>query len=81
MTHLGSLSSLPSPVSMKIADGIPLPIVSQDTTHSPVSCVVFFLMYLNFTCSSFLLARLLIMVIVSFLILILVLFMIITLGP
>jgi hypothetical protein len=40
-----------------------------------------FLMCLSFTCSSFLSARLLIMVVVSFLIIILVLFMIIALGP
>jgi hypothetical protein len=40
-----------------------------------------FLLYLNITCNSFLLARLLIMVVVSFLILMLVLSMIVAPGP
>jgi hypothetical protein len=80
-THFGSMSLLPSPVSIKTSDGTPLHVVSHDILHTPNFMCHLFLMCLSFTCSSFQSARLLIMVVVLFLILMLVLPMIVTPGP
>jgi hypothetical protein len=35
LTRLGSLSSLPSPMSVKIDDDTPLPVVRHETLHTP----------------------------------------------
>jgi hypothetical protein len=80
-THLGSMSSLIFPMYVKTTDGTPLSVISCGTLRAPqfhvpsVSHVSQLLLQLFFS------ARLLIMVVVSFLILMLVLSMIITPGP
>jgi hypothetical protein len=78
LTHLDSLSSLHSPVSVKTTDGAPLPVVGQSTLYTSS----FHVSYVSHVPQStlFLLARLLIMVVVSFLILTFVLFRIVALG-
>jgi hypothetical protein len=80
-THLDSLSSLHSSVSVKTVDGTPLPVVGQGTLYTSSFHVLSVSHLPQLHVSSSLLARLLIMVVVPFLILTFVLFRIIAPGP
>jgi hypothetical protein len=78
-THLGPMSSFPSPMSIKIVDGTPLPIVSHGTLHTAQFYVPFVSHVSQLHLQLFSVGQ--IMIVVSFLILMLVLFIIITPRP
>jgi hypothetical protein len=79
-THLDSLSSLHSPMSVKTADDTPLPIIGQGTLYTSSFHVSSISHVPQLHLQLFLPARLLIMVVMSFLTVTFVLFMIIAPG-